>query len=245
MPLVTATFTTGGNVIIDEAFELAVLESLVLQLTALNAAIGVPGGVVPGTALAIASATQGTLANIYAQLQSMDNRLKEVSGQVTDLNGQMEKSRTGLAKISTHIGEQSVVQKMALLDQVKHNEFQQQTTNASLKDAGKPPTVVTPTAFVAKVESTLKDLTTINAQTTIVNTVTEYSTSTLTKAYEESLSWAAQTEIGGWIIKQWAKAKLAITQLFAAEKVKETARDVNQSALNLKGGNPTTITEQT
>jgi hypothetical protein len=239
--LLNATFVTGGSVTVDDSIAVTAITALTTQLTALNTAIGPVGGAVPGTALAVMAASQGTLANIYAQLQSMDKTIKDLGTQVADLNGQMEKSRTGLAKISTHMGDQATIQKMAYLDNAKHIEFQQQTTNASLKDAGKPPTVVTPAAFVAKVESNLKDLTTINAQTTIVTTITEYSTSTLTKAYEESLSWAAQTEVGGWIIKQWAKAKATFAGLFATEVAADTARNVNQSALNTRGGNSSTI----
>jgi NADH dehydrogenase/NADH:ubiquinone oxidoreductase subunit G len=187
------------------------------------------------------SATQGTLANILEQLQSMDDRFKAIETHLSDVNGQLEKSRTGLATISTHMGQQATIQKLAYLDQTKHNEFQQLTTNASLKDAGKPPTVVTPAAFVAKVESTLKDLTTINAQTTIVTSITEYAGNAITTAYDVSIAWAAQTEIGGWIVKQYTRAKTAISTLFAPVVVKEELRKTTQSALNTKGGNPATI----
>ena len=241
MPLVTATFTTGGNVVITDTVEVAAIEALTAQLVLINTAMGAVGGAVPGTVLGIMSASQGTLSNISSKITEIDNRLKELGTQVTDLNGQLEKSRTGLASISTHLGQQATIQKLSFLDNAKHIEFQQQTTNASLKDAGKPPTVVTPTAFVAKVESTLKDVTVINAQTTIISSVTEYASTTLLTAYEESLAWAAKTEVGGWIVTQWGKGKALLSGLFTAEKVKEVAADAKQAALDVKGGNPATL----
>jgi hypothetical protein len=210
----------------------ALLDSIILQIG---------NSEVPGTMLAIMSATQGTLSNILDQLQSMDDRFKAIETQLSDVNGQMEKSRTGLASISTHMGSSATIQKLAFLDQTKHNEFQQQTTNASLADAGKPPTVVTQKAFVTKVQTTLQEITVIDAQTTIVTSITEYAGKALTTAYDVTIAWAAQTEIGGWIAKQYLRAKTAINSLFTVEKAKEAVRTTNQSALNVKGGNPTTL----
>ena len=241
MPLVTATFSTGGNVVITDAVEVAAIEALTAQLILLNTAIGPVGGATPGTALGIASATQGTLSNILDQLVSIDDRFKAMETQIGDMNGQLEKSRTGLASISTHMGQQATVQKLAYLDQTKHNEFQQQTTNASLKDAGKPPTIVTPAAFVTKVQTTLQEITVIDAQTTIITSITEYAGTAINTAYEVSVAWAVQTEIGGWIAKQYLRAKTAINSLFTVEKAQEVVRKTNQSALNVKGGNPTTL----
>jgi hypothetical protein len=210
----------------------ALLDSIILQ-------IGNPE--VPGTMLAIMSATQGTLSIMSGRIAAMDDKLKALNLQITTLNGKMEQSKTGLAEISTHMSQQATVQKMAFLDQTKHNEFQQQTTNASLKDAGKPPTVVTPAAFVTKVQTTLQDLTTINAQTTIVTTITDYSTSAVTTAYTKALDWAAKTEIGQWITTTYGDLKLKVTALFSVEKAKETADNLLQAGNDVKAGNSTSI----
>ena len=215
--------------------------AIIAQTAANELLWGNAGLIIPGSPIAVMSATQGTLSNILEQLQSMDDRFKAIETQISDVNGQMEKSRSGLATISTHIGQQATIQKLAYLDQTKHNEFQQQTTNASLADAGKPPTIVTPAAFIAKVESTLKEVTMIDAQTTIVTLITEYAGKAITTAYDVSLAWAVQTEIGGWIAKQYLKAKTAINSLFVVEKAQEVVRKTNQTALNVKGGNPTTL----
>jgi hypothetical protein len=236
---ITTAFPPGGSGTITITDTTA---AAIIAQTAANELLWGPAAlIIPGSPIAVMSATQGTLSNILDQLKSMDDRLKEVGTQVTALNGQMESSRSGLASISTHMGQQATIQKLAYLDQTKHNEFQQLTTNASLADAGKPPTVVTPQAFVAKVETTLKDLTIIEAQTTIVTSITEYAGKVITTAYDVSLAWAVQTEIGGWIAKKYAEAKLAINSLFTVEKVQEVARKTNQTALNVKGGNPTTL----
>jgi hypothetical protein len=160
---------------------------------------------------------------------------------MTSLTGKMEQTKTGLAEMSTHMSQQAVIQKLSYIDQVKNNEFQQQTTNASLADAGKPPTVVTPGAFVTKVQSTLKDLTMINAQTTVVSTITNYSTEAVTYGYTKSLEWAAKTEIGQWITTTYGEIKLKVTALFSTEKAKEVLDDSKQALLDVKGGNPTTL----
>jgi len=226
-----------GSVTITDTTAVAIIA----QTAWLEAHYGNAGLIVPGSPIAVMSATQGTLNNIYEQLKAIDSKLESVVGQVTDLNGQMEKSRTGLATVSTHMSQQTVLAKLNYLETAKNNAFTQETTQNSLKDAGKPPTVVTPQAFVAKVQSTLQELTVINAQTTIVTTITETATATLTTAYTESLAWAARTEVGGWVVTQYGRVKGFLTGLFTAEKVKEVARDVNQSALNVKGGNPTNL----
>jgi hypothetical protein len=226
----------GTTTIVDDT-----AAAIILQTAWLEAHYGSAGLLVPGSPIAVMSATQGTLNNIYEQLKAMDGKLESVVGQITDLNGQMEKSRTGLATVSTHMSQQTVLAKLNYLETAKNNAFTQETTQNSLKDAGKPPTVVTPTAFVAKVQSTIQELTVINAQTTIVTTITETATATLTTAYTESLAWAARTEVGGWVVIQYGRVKGFLTGLFTAEKAKEVARDVNQSALNVKGGNPTNL----
>jgi hypothetical protein len=236
---ITTAFPPGGSGTITITDTTAA--AIIAQTAANELLWGNAGLIIPGSPIAVMSATQGTLNNIYEQLKAMDSKLESVVGQVTDLNGQMEKSRTGLASISTHMGQQATIQKLAFLDQTKHNEFQQQTTNASLKDAGKPPTVVTPAAFVTKVQSTLQDLTVINAQTSIVTTISDYATDTINTAFTESLAWAAKTEVGGWVVTQYGRIKGFLAGLFTAEKAKEIARDVNQSALNVKGGNPTNL----
>lgn len=241
MPTTVTMSGPGTTTIVDDAATAIINQTLAQQalLNSIILQIGSPE--VPETMLAVMSGTQGTLSIMSSKMSEIDKRLQELNVQLNTLNGKMEQSRTGLAAISTHMSQQSTVQKMMFLDQVKHNEFQQQTTNQSLKDAGKPPTVVTPTAFVAKVEATLKDITTINAQTSIVSTITDYSTQTLTTAYEESLAWAAKTAIGTWIVETWASAKLKVTALFSAEQAKKIVDDGKQALLDVKAGNSGTI----
>jgi hypothetical protein len=139
------------------------------------------------------------------------------------------------------MSQQATIQKLAFLDQTKHNEFQQQTTNASLADAGKPPTVVTPGAFVTKVQTTLQDLTMINAQTTVVSTITNYSTEAVTYGYTKSLEWAAKTDIGQWITTTYGEIKLKVQALFSAENAKVVLDDSKQALNDIKGGNPTNL----
>jgi len=226
-----------GSVTITDTTAVAIIA----QTAWLEAHYGNAGLIVPGSPIAVMSATQGTLNNIYEQLKAIDSKLESVVGQVTDLNGQMEKSRTGLATVSTHMSQQTVLAKLNYLETAKNNAFTQETTQNSLKDAGKPPTVVTPQAFVAKVQSTLQELTVINAQTSIVTTISDYATDTINTAFTESLAWAAKTEVGGWVVTQYGRVKGFLAGLFTAEKAKEIARDVNQSALNVRGGNPTNL----
>jgi len=236
---ITTAFPPGGSGTITITDTTAA--AIIAQTAANELLWGNAGLIIPGSPIAVMSATQGTLNNIYEQLKAMDSKLESVVGQVTDLNGQMEKSRTGLASISTHMSQQTVLAKLNYLETAKNNAFTQETTQNSLKDAGKPPTVVTPQAFVAKVQSTLQELTVINAQTSIVTTISDYATDTINTAFTESLAWAAKTEVGGWVVTQYGRVKGFLAGLFTAEKAKEIARDVNQSALNVRGGNPTNL----
>ena len=98
--------------------------AIIAQTAANELLWGNAGLIIPGSPIAVMSATQGTLSNILDQLQSMDDRFKAIETHLSDVNGQMEKTRTGLATMSTHMGQQATIQKLAFLDQTKHNEFQ-------------------------------------------------------------------------------------------------------------------------
>jgi hypothetical protein len=238
----TISMSGPGTTVITDDVALAITNQTIAQQALMNSLIlQIGNSEVPGTLLGILSATQGTLSIMTDKITSLDNRLKELGTNVGTISGQMEQSRTGLAVIASTMAKQTVISQLQYLDNAKHSEFQQQTVNASLKDAGKPPTVVTPAAFVAKVENTIKEVTTINAQTSIVTTVTTFTTTVLVSAYEQSLAWAAQTAIGTWITSSYATIKAKVTAIFSAEKAIEAAQSTLKAGLDIKAGNPTSI----
>lgn len=158
MPLVTATFSTGGAVVIDEAFELVAIEELTLTLDVLIAQLGL--STVPGTLLAANAVSAASLNDISSLMSSMLEQQKLINQNL----GIITSALTG---VSTNIGNGVTTAQLSYLDQAKNNQFNQQTTNDALARAELPPTEVKEGDLQKKVVSTFGDIANFQLQSQV------------------------------------------------------------------------------
>lgn len=220
MPLVTATFSTGGNVIIDDTTEVAAINALTAAVTANTAMLeklfGPAGAQLPGGITASAAGSTGQLLYIYNEMTNLSKSVRELNVAVGDISKEIDIGNRGLANINTNMTKQLTTQQVALVDQMKHNQFQQTSTNAALADAGKEPVVVPQQNWVDKVKVTVQDVGDVKSQVAVAGWVEGYLTETVTEANKELLKWAAETEIGKGAIKLWADLKAKTKTIFAS-----------------------------
>lgn len=211
MPTTVVMSGPGTTTIVDDAAA-AIIEQNIL-ITAQNT-----------TLLAMLAAQQAAAINMggcWEKLADIEIRMRNSETRAVQDAGTMKTVLTGMASIANTLQAQATTQKMAYLDQQKNNQFQQATTNASLARGGHPPTVVPPADIVATVQSTIQDVTMLNAQIATTNVVTNAIQDSIIGAYETSTKWFAQTLVGSWLIEEWALVKAKVAYIFSAEFIKD------------------------
>lgn len=203
MPLVTATFSTGGNVIINDTVEVAAIGALtevMAEFTALAANI-------PGTPAA-------NIAAMAESLNDISGLLTDVVEQQQEINQNLQLISRSMSRISSNIGMGVTTNQLAYLDQAKNNQFTQQQSNAALERAGLPPTEVKQGDFNTRVTTTIKDVGDLQLQSKVVgltqdglDLVQELATDYGSYLIEEALD---ATGISGL----WNQAKEKFNELF-------------------------------
>lgn len=232
MPLVTATFSTGGNVIIDDTTEVVAINALTTAVTANTAMLeklfGPAGSQLPGGITASAAGATAELLYIYTEMTNLSKSVRELNVAVGDISKEINISNRGLANINTNMTKQLTTQQVALVDQMKNNQFQQVATNAALADAGKDAVVIPQQNWVDKVKVTVQDVGDLKSQVAVAGWVEGYLTETVTEANTELLKWAAETEIGKGAIKLWGDLKAKVKGIFASAEA-TTKSNVTQA----------------
>jgi len=245
MPLVTATFSTGGSVVINDTVEVAAIEALTAAITAQNTLLTAnltPAGIAtPGTPVAIWSAQQDALQMMQEMLEELNDRMAEMSIQQTNIEKRMEDQTKGMATMVHLAAEQTTTAQMAYLDQVKNNQFQQQTTNAALAEVGKPPTVVTPQSILAKIQANVQDITVLKAEQAATNAVFTKISEAITAAYTTAEAWYLSSAIGTFITKAWGDLKAKVKSLFGIQEAKKVTNKARRTLNSTKAGNPETL----
>ena len=246
MPLVTATFSTGGNVVIDDTVEVAAISALTQAVNAntlmIEKLFGPAGSQTPGSLTACASGTVGELWFIHHQIVSLNENINNLNTALGDISKEVSTGNRGLANINTNLTKQLTTQQVALVDQMKNNQFQQTATNAALADAGKGPVTVPPTAWVEKVKTTVTEVGDIKAQIAVSGWVEGYLTETITEANIELTKWVAETEIGKGVIKLWGDLKLKVKTIFAPKIAENISNRAQAAVVAAKAGLPVTPT---
>lgn len=249
MPLVTATFSTGGSVVITDTVEVTAIAALSTAITANTAMMEKQFGstaptLSPGGLTAIAASQSNQLKEIATLMQKQNDVLRDINVTLSKVAGQIETSTTGMANLQHNMTKMSTMQAMTFADQAKNNKFQQTATNAALVDAGKEPIVIKQPEFVATVKETLTDVGLVNAQVKLVNVIEEYITDSVSKGITISQQWILQTGFGKFISSYYAEAKLQAQVLYADDKVKEELRkaikEIQDKRLNPSGGTTST-----
>lgn len=243
--LLNATFVQGGSVTVDDSVAVAAIEALVTLITTQNTLIVnnlTPLGIAtPGTPVAIWSAQADTLAMMQEMLEELNDRMEELSVQQTAIEQRMEVQTKGMAVMTHHAADQAITAKMAYLDQVRNNEFQQITTNNALEAVGKPKTVVTPQGLLVKIQTNIQEITTLNAQQTVTNTITTYISTTITDAYATAEAWYLSSAVGKFIAEKWGLLKAKVKSLFGVQEAKKVVNKTRRTRNATKAGNPETL----
>jgi len=226
---VTTVFPPGGSgtlTITDTTAEAIIAQNLLI--TAQNATLV--------TMLAAQQASASNLELCSKTLDELHKRMMEANAQNIKNSGDFKTMLTGMANISNTLTAQATVQKMSYIDQQKNNQFQQATTNASLARGGHPPTVVQPAEILATIQTTIQDVTTLNAQVRVTNIVTSTIEESIIGAVETSSKWFAQTVIGSFLIEQYASLKAGVAYIFSAEFIEDSINAAKRLINKVKSG---------
>lgn len=153
MPLVTATFSTGGNVVIDDSAIEALITAQNTLLTTLSTELALITGYTKSAA--------GSHATSNNQQDTILTLLRNIN--VTLAQSALQTS-TALAAIQSVLQQQVITQELIAADQIKNNLFQQTTVNTSRTDAGL--TAIDPPnqALSSQITNGLRDAGTMQAQ---------------------------------------------------------------------------------
>ena len=242
VPVVTPMGATGGAGTFT-AFDYSNhLNAIILELNKLNYNLSSISTAEPGSVMAQMSLTNTNLQDSLKQYATLTDSLQKLAGSLTSMNKTMTIQTTGLANISSTLTKQLVVSETATMDQVKNNQLTQAIAKQAQIDAGKTPVVITPEAFLARVESSVNDILSFRAVTFAVGVVTQAVNDTITTAYTTSVTWAAQTAAGQWITTTYLETELFITKIFSPEKAKQLATELanrTNNAIKNPGGTST------
>jgi len=201
MPLVTATFSTGGNVVINDAVEVALLtaiETLLIEHSVASVNI-------PGTPAANMAVIAGSVNDIAALMTTMIAEQKKTNNSIGNLVA-------SLSSINANLGTAVTTSQLSYIEQTKQNAFLKQTQNDALQRAGLPPTQVTPGAVLAQIETTASDMVNFNLQSSVagltqkgLNFVGGLATDGLTYVYGKAATYVVESAVGQKVTALWNK----------------------------------------
>jgi hypothetical protein len=209
------------------------LNAIIKELNQLNYNLSSISTAEPGSVMAQMSLTNTNLQDSLKQYATLTDSLQKLAGSLTSMNKTMTVQTTGLANISTTMTKQLVVTETATMDQIKNNQLTQAIAKQAQIDAGKEPVVVSPEAFLTRVEQTINDVLNFRAVSFAVGIVTTAINDTITTAYTTSVTWVGQTAAAQWITTTYLETELFITKIFSPEKAKQLATDLANRAKNV------------
>ena len=187
----------------------------------------------------LVAATQAAAANMggcWEVLADIDIKLRNAAVRSTADAANMKTIITGMASVANTLQGQATTTKMMYLDQQKNNQFTQTATNAALARGGHPAVVVPPADIVATVQSTIQDVTMLNAQIATTNLVSNAIQDSIIGAYETSTKWFAQTVVGSFLIEEYALVQAKVAYIFSAEFIKDAVNAGKRLINQVKAG---------
>jgi hypothetical protein len=231
----------GSTTIVEDTAAAVQAQTLAQQALGNSIILQIGSTEVPGTLLTIMSAQADTMDQIYGILQDIHDRMEEMNIQQTNIEKRMEDQTKGMAAMVHVATEQATTAQMAYVDQVKNNQFQQQTTNNALAAVGKPPTVVTPQAILDKIKANLSDLSIVKAEQNATNYIFTKINETITAAYTTAETWYLSSAVGTFITEKWGLLKAKVKALFGVEEAKKAVAQTRRTRNSVKAGNPSTL----
>ena len=226
MPTTVVMSGPGTTTIVDDAAAAIIQQNALI--TTQNATLV--------TMLAAQQAAAINMGGCWEKLADIEIRLRSAEARAVEDSANMKTVLTGMASISNTMQAQSTTQKMMYLDQQKNNQFTQTATNAALARGGHPAVVVPPADIVATIQTTIQEVTTLNAQVAATNLVTNAIQDSISYAYTTSTQWFAQTIVGTFLAEQYASLKAGVAYIFSAEFIKDAVDAGKRLVSNAKAG---------
>lgn len=218
------------------------LNAIIYELNQINYNLSSVSTAEPGSVMAQMSLTNTNLKDSLKQYGTMVETMQKLTGSITSMNKTMTVQTTGLANISTTLTKQLVVSETATIDQIKNNQLTQAIAKQAQIDAGKTPVVITPEAFLTRVEQAVNDVLSFRAIAFAANLITQAINDTITSAYTTSVTWVGQTAAAQWITTTYLETEIFVVEIFSKEKADKLRVELANYLENLKknpGGSTT------
>jgi hypothetical protein len=216
------------DLVVSDLAALAIAESI----DTLNFNIGTLIAAQNATLVAMLAAQQASAINMggcWEKLADIEIRMRKA-------DVRMEVMQTGLASISNKMADAATTAQMAYLDQVKNNEFQQQTTNASLARGGHPPTVVQPADLLTKLQKNIQEVTILKGEVAATNLVSGFISDGISKAWTTSYQWVATSAVGTFLSAQFLVLETKVAYVFSKEFIKDAIDFSERQVQKIKAG---------
>jgi hypothetical protein len=238
MPLVTATFTTGGSVVITEEVEVAAIALLNTNLAALNALListltPAPDGVaVPGSIAQSANLSYQTLVDVSTHLGQINGNLEKLQLAVGKTNTELEKLNKAAGISNSHANKATVVAELAFIDQNDKNNFDKKVVNATLEKAGEPPIKNDPVDIQADVQKKVSDITNLNAAMAATGAIIEGAQIAITEGFKLATEIVLDTAVGKKLVEYYYEGEIAVVSVFSKQKADRLLRE-NKNRINM------------
>jgi len=228
MPLVTATFTTGGSVVITDTVEVTAISTLstavAANTAAINLSMGALGSKTPGNASTSLARQTVMQANMLKALNKIEGNQQLTIAAINSVSAALEANTKAIGAIANHTQNIDIMATTATADQIKNNKFQQKVTNQALVDAGKPPVTVPADEMDKVLTQTLEDMKQMNAIQFTYKAV-DKATEMLTNSAKWTAQWALETKVGKFFVDQYTGAKKAVLGLFSKDNADSAVRE--------------------
>ena len=232
LPITTPMGATGGAGTFTVLDYSPYLISIIIELNKLNYNLSSLSTAEPGSLMAQLSLSNNNSEVMILEHQLNTQAIQNLVAAVQGVSKAAAAQTTGLSNIATTMTKQLVVTETATIDQIKNNQLTQAIAKQAQIDAGKPPVVITPEAFITRVETAVNDVLSFRAITFAANIVTQAVNDTVTTAYTTSVTWIGQTAVGQWITTAYAESEIFLTSIFSKAKAEQLALKLKSKAEN-------------
>lgn len=244
MPLVTATFTTGGNVIIDETVELSAITALNANLTALNALLTstlapAPNGTaVPGSIAQSLIHSQQSFAAMSKQVGEINANLEKLITATNKTNTELAQANKHSGVANHHMNSANRTAELAVIDQLDKNNFDKKVVNATLEKAGEPPIKNDPVDIQADIQKKVSDIANLNGAMAAAGAIIQGATTAATEGLKLAGEILLDTAIGKKLVEYYYESEIAVTKLFSEKRAARLLAENEERIKALKSGSP-------
>jgi hypothetical protein len=238
MPLVTATFTTGGSVVITEEVEVAAIALLNTNLAALNALListltPAPDGVaVPGSIAQSANLSYQTLVDVSTHLGQINGNLEKLQLAVGKTNTELEKLNKAAGISNSHANKANVTNALATIAAIDNYQFNQQVVTETQIAAGQEPTKVVPQDFLANIQKKVSDIANLDGAMAATGIVIQGAVTATTEGFKLATEIALDTAVGKKLVEYYYEGEIAVVSVFSKEKADRLLRE-NKHRINM------------